>query len=99
MLNSTGYFVKKYSSTVVITKRLTPFSTSQDSSLGEVGSFLEGRGIAVRFLVGAAVSFRVLLRAHPASYPMDIGGSYPQDKRPRREAEVKNIWNYISTSS
>jgi hypothetical protein len=43
--------------------------------------------------------------AHPASYPMDTGGSFPGVKRPGREAdhsppssaEVKNEWSYTST--
>jgi len=44
--------------------------------------------------------------AHPTSYPMHTGGSYPGVKRPGREADnspqcisdVKNAWRYTSTS-
>jgi hypothetical protein len=44
--------------------------------------------------------------AHPASYPMGIGGSFPGGKAAEREAdhsspssaEVKNRWSYTSTS-
>jgi hypothetical protein len=43
--------------------------------------------------------------AHPASYPMGNGGSFPGVKRPESEAdqshpssaEVKNAWSYNST--
>jgi hypothetical protein len=43
--------------------------------------------------------------AHPASYPMGTGGSFPGVKRPGRRAdhsppssaEVKNAWSYTST--
>jgi len=43
--------------------------------------------------------------AHPASYPMGTGGSFPGGKRSEREAghlppssaEVKNAWSYTDT--
>jgi hypothetical protein len=46
-------------------------------------------------------------QAHPALYEMGIGGSSPEEKQPRHEAdhsppssaEVKNAWSYTSTPS
>jgi hypothetical protein len=53
------------------------------------------------------VSYRVQTgsAAHPASYPMGIGGSFPEVKQTGREAdhsppssaEVKKEWSYTST--
>jgi hypothetical protein len=64
----------------------------------------------IRFLTGAG-DFSVLHTiqtgpgVHPASYPMGTGGSFPEVKRPRREAdhtaptsaEGKKMWIYTST--
>jgi hypothetical protein len=43
--------------------------------------------------------------AHPDSYPMGTGGSFPEGKAaeanhsPPSSAEVKNVWSYISNLS
>jgi len=43
--------------------------------------------------------------AHPASYPMGTGGSFPEAKKlgheadvsPPSSAEIKQVWSYTST--
>jgi hypothetical protein len=57
-----------------------------------MGYELDGRGTEVRFSAGARdvsllSSVQTGSGAHPASYPMDTGGSFPGVKRPMREAE------------
>jgi hypothetical protein len=82
-----------------------------DSVVGiATGCGLDGRGVGVRVQVGQDFSPLHVIHtrsgAHPASYPMGSGGSFPEVKRPGREAdhspptsaEVKNMWIYTSIS-
>jgi len=74
-----------------------------------IGYWLEDRGLEVRFSAGTgnfSLHPRVQTRfgAHPASYTMGKGGSFPGVKWPGCEsdqspcnAEVKNAWRYNST--
>jgi hypothetical protein len=71
---------------------------------------LDDRGVGVRVPVGSEFSLLYIIQigcgAHPASYPMDTGGSFPRglkrqgreaDYSPPASAEVKKIWIYSST--
>jgi hypothetical protein len=78
---------------------------SRDSAVGiATGYGLDGRRDAVRATVRARFfSSPLRLRAHPASYSMGTGGSFPgskaagpeADHSPPTSAEVKNTWIYI----
>jgi hypothetical protein len=81
---------------------------SRDSSVGiATGYGLDDRGVGVPSPGGGknfhfSMSFRPFSGAHPASYPMGTGGSFPGVKRQGREAdhspparaEVKKTWVY-----
>jgi hypothetical protein len=70
---------------------------------------LDGQGVGVRVPVGEDYSPTYVVQipsgAHPVSYPMDIGRSFPGVKRPGREtdnsppnyADVKKTWICTST--
>jgi hypothetical protein len=71
---------------------------------------LGGRRFWVRFYAmviyfSFSLASRPIPVTHPASYPMGIGGSFPEVKAADREAdrsfpsstEVKNAWNHIPT--
>jgi hypothetical protein len=83
---------------------------SCDNSVGiALGYGLDCLGSRIRFSAGAG-NFSLPHRvqngsgAHPASYPMGTGGSFPGVKQPGCEAdhsppsnaEVKNAWSYTS---
>jgi hypothetical protein len=83
----------------------------RDGSVSIVlGYGLDDRDSRVRFPVGAG-NFTLHHRvqngsgAHPASYPMDTGDSFPggkaagheADQSPPSSAGVKNAWSYTST--
>jgi hypothetical protein len=81
---------------------------SRDSLVGiATGYVQDGRGVGVRILLRARFIFLHVVQtgsgAHPAPYPMGIGGSFPEVKRPGREAdhspstsaEVKNNCTWI----
>jgi hypothetical protein len=71
--------------------------------------WLDSRGIGVRFFAGLR-DFSLLYSvqfpsgAHPAYYPMTIGGTFPGRNAlgawslPSFSAEVKNSWTHMSTS-
>jgi hypothetical protein len=80
------------------------------SSVGMARSYwLDGRGIGVWVPVGSGIVILHVVQTgsgvHPTSYPMGTGGSFPEVKRPAREAdhspptsaEVKKTWFYTST--
>jgi hypothetical protein len=75
-----------------------------------LGYGLDDRGSRVLFPAGAGnFSLHCCVQngsgAHPASYPMDTRGSFPESKAAESEAdhsppsstEVKNAWSYTST--
>jgi hypothetical protein len=68
------------------------------------GYWLDSRGVGVRVPVEQEFSLLHVAQtgseAHPASYPMDTGGSFPRheaDHSPPNSAEVKRMWVYTST--
>jgi hypothetical protein len=73
------------------------------------GCWLDARGDGVRVPVGEDFSpfhvFRTGIEAHPASYPIGTGCSFPgvkglgleADHSPATSAEVKKTWIYTST--
>jgi hypothetical protein len=83
---------------------------SRDSVVGiAIGYGLDDRWVGVRVPVGSTIFSPPIVQtgsgAHPASYTMGTGGSFPGIKRPGREvdhstptsAEVKKMWIYTST--
>jgi hypothetical protein len=83
---------------------------SRDSSVGIATAYgLDDRGAGVRVPVGSEFSLLYIVctgsGAHPASYPMGTGGSFPEGKAQGREAdhsppasaEFKEMWIYTST--
>jgi hypothetical protein len=82
----------------------------RDSIVGiATGYGLGERGVRVRVPVGSRIFTSPIMQtgfgAHPTSYTMGTGGSFPGLKRPGREAdhsppanaEIKKMWIYTST--
>jgi hypothetical protein len=84
-----------------------PSLGSRDSSLGiATGYGLDDREVGVRIPVGLRFSLLHVETgsgAHPTSYPIGTGGSFPGGKAagawswPPTSAEVKKMWVYTST--
>jgi hypothetical protein len=77
---------------------------SRDSAVGTANGYgLDDQGIGGRVPVGARIFFLHVSmgsRAHPASYPMSTGDSFPGGKADHSlptSAEVKKTWIYTST--
>jgi hypothetical protein len=83
---------------------------SRDWAVGmATGYGLDDRGVGVWVLMGQEFALLHVVQtgseAHPTSYPMGTGDSFPRVKRPGCEAdhspptnaEVKKTWTYTST--